>query len=130
MKAAVMIVDDESDIRSFVQEYLGAFDIPVVAADGATSCIQALENGFSGVILMDVMMPECDGWETIRKIVDNNLLGDNIILMQTAIDTPDERMDGLQEYVIDYITKPLDPKILVSKIKQYFEVFSAKDQSK
>ena len=66
------------------------------------------------------MMPGMDGWDTIKEIVDNNLLEGNIIAMLTAKDQPDEKMDKLKEYVIDYLTKPFDPDELIATVDEYF----------
>lgn len=115
----VMVVDDEECIRETVCELLSLYEIDVVPADGCAECIRLLREGFRGVILMDVMMPGKNGWQTIREIKKEGLLAGNIIFMLTAMDAPDEQMDGLQEVVVDYITKPFDPEELIATIKKY-----------
>ncbi|GAM08840.1 putative transcriptional regulatory protein SilR [Geobacter sp. OR-1] len=72
---------------------------------------------------MDVMMPGKNGWETIREMKSEGLLAGNIISMLTALDTPDEQMDGLQELVIDYITKPFEPYEFIASIRSYLDCF-------
>lgn len=115
----VMIVDDEACIRATVREVLAMEEIAVVEAQDAEECLRFLENGFRGVILMDVMMPDKDGWDAIREIRQAGLLEGNIIVMLTALDSPGKRMDGLQELVIDYITKPFMPLELISSVNKY-----------
>jgi DNA-binding response OmpR family regulator len=68
---------------------------------------------------MDVMMPGQNGWQTIREIEKAGMLQGNIISMLTAMDVPDEQMEGLQEIVVDYITKPFDPADLIASVKKY-----------
>ena len=116
MNAKVMIVDDDAHIRLAVSELLKHEGLDVVTADGAASCMKVLNGAdtFSGVILMDVMMPQMDGWDTIRMIVDTGKYKDVIIIMLTAKDIPDQKMEGLQTYVTDYVTKPFEPDELIS----------------
>ena len=115
----VMLVDDEECIRETISELLDSEGISVVTAAGASDCLRLLRDGFRGVILMDVMMPGMDGWATIREIDKVGLLQGNIISMLTAMDVPDERMEGLQEVVIDYITKPFEAPGFVAAVRKY-----------
>ncbi len=116
----IMIVDDDALIRLTVSEVLKDAGIGVVEADGAGQCLEHLKQGFRGVVLMDVMMPDRDGWDTIREIIENGLYKGIIIVMLTAKDVPDSKMEGLQEYVTDYKTKPFTQDELVKDIKDYF----------
>ncbi len=116
----VMIVDDDALIRLTVREVLKDAGIGVVEADGAGQCIEHLRQGFRGVVLMDIMMPEMDGWDTIREIIEGGLYKGIIIVMLTAMDVPGSKMEGLQEYVTDYKTKPFTQDELVSDVRNYF----------
>lgn len=120
MNYSVMIVDDDEFIRLTIKELFKTAGINVVSAESAKKCLQELEKGFRGVILMDIMMPGKDGWDAIRMIRDKGLLKDNIVAMLTAKDMPDEKMLGLQEYVTDYITKPFEGEELIAAVKEYF----------
>lgn len=114
----VMIVDDEEKIRSCVVKLLRYEGMDAVSAAGADECLDLLRGGFRGVILLDVLMPGKDGWDTIREMQKAGLLEGNIICMLTAND-PDERMEGLQEVVVDYIQKPYDSTELVAAVRRY-----------
>lgn len=122
-----MLVDDEECIRETIRELLDSEGIDVITAGGANECLRMLRGGFRGVILMDVMMPVMDGWATIREIEKEGLMGGNIISMLTAMDVPDERMEGLQEYVIDYITKPFDPSGFIATVRKYLILLDQND---
>jgi DNA-binding response OmpR family regulator len=122
----VLIVDDDETIRYAVRELCALNHIPVLTASGADECIARLKDGFQGVVLMDVMMPGKDGWDTIREVVGQGLFGNILIAMLTAKDSPDQKMEGLQEYVIDYITKPFEPDELIDTIRRYFEMIQAR----
>jgi CheY-like chemotaxis protein len=119
VRPCVMLVDDEECIRETISELLDSEGIDVIAAVGANDCLRFLRGGFRGVILMDVMMPGMDGWSVIREIEKAGFLQGNIISMLTAMDVPDERMEGLQEVVIDYITKPFDPPGFITSVRKY-----------
>lgn len=115
----VMLVDDEEYIRKLVRDLLTSNGIDVVTTDGADACLHQLRQGFRGVILMDLNMPAKNGWETIREIQRAGLLSGNIISMLTAVDIPDDGMEGLQEVVTDYITKPFTPDEFLAAVTRY-----------
>ena len=121
----LMIVDDEECIRITIKELFSLEGIEVVTASGAEECLSHLAAGFRGVILMDIMMPGKDGWETIRDIRQAGLHAGNIIVMLTALDAPDERMEGLQELVLDYITKPFLPDEIIASVRTYLGYLDA-----
>lgn len=125
MDAKVMLVDDEEMIRESVKVFFQTEGIEILTAASGDECLDFLEQGFRGVILMDVMMPDMNGWDTIRKIVDNDLYEGNIIVMLTALGTPDSNMNGLQEYVTDYLTKPFNPEELLDVLQYYFNLLDA-----
>ena len=119
MNQQVMVVDDDSSIRMAVKELLESENIKVSEAAGGKECLEALEQGFKGVILMDIMMPVMDGWDTIREIVNSGYQEGNVIFMLTAKDDPGEKMEGLETYVTDYVVKPFDPDRLVTTVEEY-----------
>jgi CheY-like chemotaxis protein len=121
MNYAVMIVDDDRYIRIAIKELFESVGIRTVTAESALECLKELGKGFKGVILMDIMMPEVDGWDAIRQIINQGLYEGNIISMLTAKDVPCKKMEGLQEYVTDYITKPFDPDGLLAIVKEYLD---------
>jgi DNA-binding response OmpR family regulator len=121
MERNLLIVDDDPYILVAIRELFEDQHCNVYAMSKGQDCLTWLKNGLRGVILMDVMMPHMDGWDTIKAIVDQRLYEGNIISMFTAKDIPDTKMDALQEYVADYITKPFDPEELVALVNSYFE---------
>lgn len=122
MAKNVMIVDDEIDIRVTVKAVLGSRGFDVLLVESGQQCIEELEKGFKGVILMDVMMPDMDGWETVKEISEKGLQKGNIISMLTAKHEPDPALEELAEYVIYYIRKPFEPTELVSIVSEYCEL--------
>jgi DNA-binding response OmpR family regulator len=117
-----MIVDDNMMIRESVRILFQNEGLEILTADGGKQCLTHLEAGFRGIILMDIMMPGMDGWDTIREIVERGLYDGNVILMLTGKSEPDQKMEGLQEYVTDYVTKPFDPRELVGCVRYLAEI--------
>lgn len=126
-KGTVMIVDDDAHVRIAVKTILSEAGFSVVYAESGMACLDVLRNGFSGVILLDIMMPEMDGWDTIAAILKENLFNDIVITMLTAKSVPDTKMIGLQEWVLDYLTKPFESEDLIEKVT-YFMTFITGDQ--
>jgi len=122
MKREVMIVDDDPSILFTVRKILEREGFEVATAGNGRECLEKLKRGFKGVILMDITMPGMDGWDTIRAIIGEGYIEKNVlaISMLTAREAPDQKMEGLQEYVIGYITKPFEPAQLVASVKKYF----------
>lgn len=117
----ILVVDDNPDICLAVQAVLEDEPWAVLTASGGEECINILEKGFSGLILLDIMMPDMDGWDTIREIANRDLYHHISICMLTAMDNPDEGMLGIEKYVNDYITKPITPDLLIELIRLWME---------
>jgi CheY-like chemotaxis protein len=115
----VMVVDDDPTILLTVRVLFESEGIEVTTVGSGQECIAELQKGFKGVILMDVMMPHMDGWETIREIVAKGFHKGTAIFMLSAKDKPDGKDDSFKGYVIDYIEKPFEPAELVSTVKKY-----------
>ena len=114
-----MIVDDEQDILQSLKMVLERNDFQVTAVESGKKCLKEIEKGFKGIILMDIMMPGMDGWETIREIVHRGLMKGICIEIITGKGTNDrDKMFGLESFVKDYHTKPIDIETLISSIKR------------
>ncbi|TSK04964.1 MAG: response regulator [Geobacter sp.] len=124
MNKKIMIVDDNEYVRASVDIICESGRLDLTSAASGMECLQRLEDGFRGVILMDIMMPEMDGWDTIREMVDRDLYQGNIVVMLTGMGEPDSKMEGLQEYVSDYMTKPFNPDELLDSLEYYLTLLN------
>jgi len=124
----VMIVDDNEYVRTSVEFICQSVQLDLISAASGEECLVHLESGFRGVILMDVMMPVRDGWDTIREIVGRGLYAGNVIVMLTGMGEPDTKMDGVQEYVTDYLTKPFGPDQLIDALQYYLSLLATKER--
>ena len=117
MEKKLMIVDDDPDILITLRSIFEREGFEVYTVDSGMDCIKELERGFKGVILMDIMMPFMDGWDTIKEIIKKGFIEDVVIAILTARGTPDhEKMKGLESYVYDYIAKPFNVSELISNV--------------
>jgi CheY-like chemotaxis protein len=119
MNTNVMVVDDDPSILFALRALLEPEGFDIVTAAGGAECLNEMAQGWSGLILMDIMMPEMDGWGAVRRIVDAGYLEGSIICMLTARDIDDQRSETLAPYVTDYITKPFEPEDLVTTVREY-----------
>ncbi len=118
MKKKLMVVDDDPDILITIRKIFENAGYEVLTVDSGSDCIDELKRGFKGVILMDIMMPFMDGWDTIREIIKKGFADDVAISIVTAKGNPDhEKMKGLEAYVHDYIAKPFDIRDLIANVK-------------
>ncbi len=122
MEKKVMVVDDEPGIRLTVKAVLEPRGFDVLPVESGQKCIEELEKGFKGVILMDVMMPEANGWDTVKKISSKGLGEGSLISMLTAKQDPDMDMEELTEIVSHYVRKPFEASDLVSIVGEYCEM--------
>jgi len=120
-----MIVDDDEGVLSTVALLLETQGFNVAKAPSGRDCLELLRRGFHGVILMDIMMPEMNGWQTIRSIVAEHLLQDNLICMLTAKAEPGPEGEGLQECVFDYLPKPFGPNQIACVVDHAFKCLAA-----
>jgi DNA-binding response OmpR family regulator len=119
MDKKIMIVDDEQDILQSLKMVLERNDFQVTAVESGKKCLKEIERGFKGIILMDIMMPGMDGWETIREIVNRGLMKGICVEIITGKGTNDrDKMLGLESFVKDYHTKPIDIETLIASIKR------------
>jgi two-component system response regulator ResD len=113
----VLLADDDPNVREIIRLYFHKQQIKLLeAADGKTALELAREHSPDAVIL-DVMMPEFDGFEVCREI---RKFSDVPILMLSAKDEEFERVLGLELGADDYVTKPFSPRELVARMKAIF----------
>ncbi|MBJ6723268.1 response regulator [Geomesophilobacter sediminis] len=121
MDKRVMIVDDNDFVRDSVEMFFSTEGMEVHSAASGFDCLKHLENGFRGVLLLDIQMPGMDGWETLRRITERDLHRDNTIIILTARIDSDCDDPELRRHVADYIQKPFNPNELLQIVKKYVE---------
>ena len=121
MRKDILVVDDDTDILHSVKDIFEHQGHTVFTVNNGFECIKKLENGFNGIILLDIMMPGMDGWDTVKEIVNKGLDKNIEILIITAIGTTDhDKMYGVEPYVHDYIVKPFTADTLKQKLEAVY----------
>jgi len=110
----ILVVDDEERMARFIRLNLEYDGFRVVEAYRGLQALQALRDSLPDLVLLDVMMPDMDGFEVLRMIREINSVP---VIMLTAKGEEDERVKGLELGADDYLTKPFSPRELVSRVK-------------
>ena len=114
-KIKILIVDDESRMRKLVKDFLGREGYFVrEAGDGMEALEIFYEEKDIALIILDVMMPRMDGWQTCREIRQSSQVP---IIMLTARSEEHDELQGFELGVDEYISKPFSPKILVARVE-------------
>jgi len=120
--ARILIVDDHEDNVELLRARLQSWGYePESAADGAEA-LDKVEESPPDLILLDVMMPRIDGMEVARRIKANAALPFIPIIMQTALDATENKVEGLEAGADDYITKPIDFPELKARLKSMLRI--------
>lgn len=113
-KLKILVVDDESRMRKLVKDFLGREGFQVIEAEDGQEAIELFyENKDIALIILDVMMPRMDGWQTCREIRKDSKVP---IIMLTARSDERDELQGFELGVDEYISKPFSPKILVARV--------------
>lgn len=110
----VLVVDDEERMVRFIRLNLEHDGFQVEEAYSGQQAMDKLRETLPDLVLLDVMMPDIDGFEVLRLIRENN---DVPVIMLTAKNEEDDRVQGLELGADDYVSKPFSPRELVSRVK-------------
>ncbi|WP_417885280.1 response regulator transcription factor [Zunongwangia sp.] len=119
----ILLVDDEPDILEIVGYNLSSEGYQVFTADNGVDAVKQARKKTPHLIILDVMMPGMDGIEACEQIRKIPELEDTIITFLTARGEDYSQMAGFDAGADDYITKPVKPKVLVSKVKALLRRF-------
>ena len=114
MSKKILVVDDEGKIVEIVKAYLEREGFKVITAHDGKAALDSARRFSPDLIVLDLMLPEVSGWDVCRKIRQKS---DVPIIMLTARDEATDKIVGLELGADDYVTKPFDPKELVSRVK-------------
>ena len=117
--ATVLVVDDTP---ANVGVLLEALD--VLVAESGLSALAQLEHAQPDLILLDVMMPELDGFETCRRLKADSRWKDIPVLFMTALDEPEQKVRAFQVGALDYIVKPFFEAEVLARVKTHLELLS------
>ncbi|MFC1962556.1 response regulator [Chloroflexota bacterium] len=114
MAKKILVVDDEKKIVEILKAYLERDGYQVIASYDGQSALELARRDSPDLIILDLMLPEVSGWDVCRELRKKS---DVPIIMLTARDDTTDRIIGLELGADDYVTKPFDPKEIISRVR-------------
>ncbi len=110
----ILVVDDEARIRDVVRMNLEMEHYRVIEAENGVEALEQLREHLPDLVILDIMMPEMDGFETLREIREVSTVP---VVMLTVRQNEQDKIHGLDLGADDYIAKPFSPRELLSRIR-------------
>ncbi len=126
--ATILIVDDTPENITVLGELLKPLYVVRVATNGPRALASANSLPRPDLILLDVMMPEMDGYAVMTKLRENPVTAEIPVIFVTALDATDDETHGLELGAADYITKPLRAPIVLARVRGQLELKHARDR--
>jgi len=124
-KGIILIVDDAANIRNLLDLNITAAGFTTLLAQNGREGLELLQTHPVALVVLDVMMPEMDGWEFCKIVRDHPRLSQTKILMLTAKDSPRDRLIGKEILQADeYMTKPFEINVLLAEIEKQLGALS------
>ncbi len=114
MSSKVLIIDDDRKLNSLLKEYLRGFGFSIRAAETPAQGLEELRRELPDIIILDVMLPDIDGFEVCRRIRNDYSVP---VIMLTARGEVTDRVVGLEMGADDYLPKPFEPRELVARMQ-------------
>ncbi len=125
----ILLVDDEPDILEFMEYNLKKENYEIFKANNGKEAIVEAKKAHPDLIILDIMMPEMDGIETCRALREIPEFKKTMIAFLTARNEDYSQIAGFDVGADDYITKPIKPKVLISRIHALFRRYNGKEGS-
>ena len=113
----ILIVDDDRDIVRLLRSYLQRERYTVSVAYDGESALHALRRTPPALVLLDLMLPDKDGWEITRIVRGDEKLANTLIIMLTARVEDTDKIIGLELGADDYVAKPFNPREVVARVR-------------
>jgi|GEM_PF-1089439 len=121
-KQIILIVDDKPANLDVLRAFLKENNLKILVADSGETALKSIENIHPDMVLLDVMMPGIDGFETCRQIKKLKGLQDVPIIFMTALTEPKHKAMGFSAGAVDYITKPIQKEELLARVATHLEI--------
>lgn len=118
-KDSILVVDDQPTNLKVLLSFLQAHNFQIYIADSGLRALKVLSKVSPDIILLDVMMPELDGFETCRRIKANEKLAGIPVIFMTALDSVEDKLVGFNTGGVDYITKPFQQIEVLARLKTH-----------
>lgn len=126
-RQTILVVDDTPENLLVLGELLQPFYRVKVASSGVQALRVASSDPLPDLILLDVMMPDVNGYEVFNKLRENPSTGDIPVIFITAVDANKDISYGLELGAVDYITKPISPSVVLARVRTHLDLKQARD---
>jgi two-component system cell cycle response regulator len=117
MTARILVVDDSAANRKLLEARLNAEYFDVLTATNGAAAISICEKSLCDIVVLDVMMPDIDGFEVCRRLKSHISTAHLPVVLVTALDQPADRVRGLEAGADDFVTKPIDEMQLIARVR-------------
>jgi putative two-component system response regulator len=122
---AIMVVDDDHDTLSVLVRYIRREGFAVVEASSGAECLRLVKQSAPDIILLDLMMPEMDGFAVCRALKADSATAEIPLIMLTARDDVEARAEGMELGVSEFIAKPVVRRELAERIRAQLDMLAA-----
>lgn len=118
----ILIVDDNPTNLSVIVDYLEDSGLNILVSQDGESSLKRAKYAKPGIILLDVLMPGIDGYETCRRLKSEPETKDIPIIFMTALSGTEDKIKGFEVGAVDYVTKPIQPAEVLARIKLHLQL--------
>lgn len=127
MMQSILIVDDEPANISLLSEVLKSSYQVMVAKSGKKAIVAAQSDQPPDLILLDIIMPELDGYEVLRRLKSHDETKNIPVIFVTSKSNEEDETKGLEMGAVDYISKPFNPAVVRARVKAHLELKRNRD---
>lgn len=128
-KLHILLVDDEPANLVLLEDLLMAEGYDTTLAESGPRAIELATNNPPDLVLLDIMMPDMNGFEVCDRLREHDILQTTPIIFLTALDDEESRLKGLEKMGDDYITKPINIKLLLAKIHNIIKLHKMRNDT-
>jgi len=116
-KASILVVDDNKITTKLLRRYLEANGYEAREAFDGIDCLEKVEEKQPDAIVLDVMMPRMDGYETVKKLKEQDHTRHIPVVIVTALNDVPNQLKSIDSGADDFLSKPIEEKLLIAKVK-------------
>lgn len=117
----ILIIDDKVENLSLFKTILNPYNYDIKVASSGAEALSIIQNFHPELILLDIVMPQMDGYEVLKELKKNRHTCDIPVIFLTANDKTDDIVKGFEEGAIDYIAKPFHPRELIARVHTHLQ---------
>ena len=121
-RPVILAVDDDAYNLAVVRDFLTGYNYSVLVAEDGESAVSRADYALPDLILLDIMMPGIDGYETCRRLKQQESTGEIPVIFMSALAETGHKVKGLEAGAVDYVTKPLQQEELLARVRVHLSI--------